>query len=471
MRPWVSGTFMAATLLPTTDPFEAAVSFNAQAELGLDLRLSESVTLGLGAGYVYAPGVTRFDESTTLAIDDDPVPSVIGHERTIDLGAFFLHPTVGVQMHRTVIDLGARIGWLVGGSYTETQQVVDPPGVEFDEGPVRIDATGAYPGLQLFAAWLTAGVSTAGARFGDVRLEPGLEFAVALTTLSTTDPLRMLSGGLRLRMIIDPVSMPNYNERTDTVRLIDTVFVESAEAAQDRRSVLTTTVSVDTIGTNILTTVEVREQLTRTIALPASTLLTEAGALFVNTDGSTSPTTRLLYRVTRNTIHVKLPASCEVEFHSPQPSREAALAEIDRALTPACRAAIRDSTQRLSASPSTAVWVDESWGACTVQYTLDAVGDVEVEEWSVTVLDTKGATVDLITGSGTPPASIQRSVPDAVLSTLKEGGVLTYRFVATDADGARTAPVGGTLTFQAFDVHTEERNWDLVLPDWKLVPR
>jgi hypothetical protein len=438
----------------------------AHGQLGASFSLSDSWGVGGSVGYSFAHSLQRFDEPVVLSINDEPIPATIRHDRTADLHSLFIEPIVMLTLSRTQFCGGLRLGYAFQAPYMETQEVIDPPGVTINGSAVAIDVEGSYPGLQPFMATAIAGVRTTGQRIGAFRLEPGVTFAVGLTTLSTVQPVRQFSAGLDLRLQWDPE--PERIFKIDTTITTDTVYTERAGGpAPDAVTIVSIDSTVVDLDNIRLTTIHIRQRLTRTIAMPSSTLFTEARARFLDDRGRAVTSWQIAYRETMHTATVSLPASCTVDL----PSRSAttridALRSLSRHLSADCREMLDTMVQPPPAITTLEItWTDVEWEPCRVRFELITEGDVEVDSWLLRLYTDANAALDSVTGDGAPAPTLDYSFTKDVMALLLNGATIHYEFVAFDIDGGRTQPVHGTLSFNPADTDDViTQRWELVMP-------
>ena len=457
---------MVGGFIPLTDPFTATASFMFEGNVGVDLPLTPLFGLTVAGGYLYAPGVMRFDENTILSIENDPVPAVIRHDRTLALFTLFIEPSAYITFHRTQISAGLRLGYVVNAPFTETQEVIDPPGVSFDGEGVIVDAEGSYPGLQPLSVMLTAGVRTMGERIGPLRFEPGVSVAVALTTLSADMPTRQIQAGVNVRIILDP--LPQRTHLRDTVFIVDTVYHESAAGpVADVMTITGIDSAMQVIDDVDHTTITIRRELVRTIVVSPSTLLTEVHARFLTQEGRAVDTWKISYEAVTHVVTMDVPSECAV-----RPSRLLkstmidALIDHEQRWDEQCRS-ILDIMQAAPArtQATSFMWKEETWQPCRVVFELLAMGDVEAASWKLRIVNVNGVALDSIEGSGQPPSQQIYLVSDTVLASVREGAMVRYEFLVVDVDGGRTKPASGTLTFEPFEAeHGRSVHWKMILP-------
>lgn len=398
------------------------------------------------------PGVMQYDESTVLSIDDDPVPAVIRHERSVGLGIVFAEPRIFLQLSSWQLFAGLRAGFILTDDYSGTQRIIDPPGVTFDDDPVVTDNAEQYPGLTSVSAWFTFGASTAGARIGDVRIEPGFSAGLPITAMSSTDPFRVWSVSATLRIVLDPVQATpdTVQRRIDTVIVTDTVVTESATETTTRETLVV--VRIDSTDDAIT----IRRELRRVIGIGVPTMLTEVRASFLDADGSEHDRLAMTVRIDRHQLRVADP-----RWSSGTLSALPATA-VPKPIADRVSAALTAVQQLPRTTPIT--WTAEQWPSCTIRIRMAAEGDVEPEQWSLHLRMSDGRILDSIGGKGAPPDMIDRTIAEDVVRSLRNGGTVDYVYRVM-ADGHWTPSATASVVFNA--VQQKEGTaykWQVVLP-------
>lgn len=445
---------MGSLFAPSQEPYTGTISLNASGALGVRWPISDLFMVGGKAGYQWMPGVMEYDESTTLSIDDDPVPAVIRHRQQLALGLAFIEPTITLAASSWHADLGVRVGYVLGGEMETTQQIIDPPGVEFENA---LDSGTDIPGLATVGAWAKLGISSRGRRIGDLRIEPGLSVSLPLTSMSTVQPFRIWSASATVRLFIDP--RPALPVRTDTVVITDTIVVESNTETETRESIVIVGVDSTTVttSTEIIRTITILRELRRTVGIGLPIMVTEAQALFILPDGRLDDRITLRVAADRHELHVADP-------HWPAGVIPSMPKEpIDTVITDVVDASFL-AVQRL---PSTRPirWRSEQWDTCRIRFSLVAGGDADPSAWKVVLRDASRLVIDSLGGTGMPPDMIDVAIPEEVLRSLRSGGMVTYEFSVAIDQQRWNAPVSGSLTFEAMkERQGATYRWLLELP-------
>lgn len=439
---------------PSQDPYTGTISLNASGAIGVRWSVSELFMLGGKAGYHWMPGVMQYDESTTLSIEDDPVPAVIRHRQQMSMGLAFVEPTITFARPSWHADLGLRVGYVLGGEMETTQQIIDPPGVEFENA---LDSSTDIPGLATVGAWATLGVSTSGRRIGDLRIEPGLSVSIPITSMSTVQPFRIWSASATVRLFIDP--RPSLPVRVDTVVITDTIVVESSTETETRETISIIGVDSTSVATDseILRTITITRELRRTVGIGLPFILTEAQAMFVRPDGQLDERITLRVATDRHELRAADP-------HWPAGVISSMPREpIDTVVTDVVDGAFLAAQRLPSTKPIR--WRSEHWDTCRIRFLLTAGGDAEPAAWKVVVSDASKKIIDSLGGAGMPPDMIELTIPEDVLRSLRSGGALSYVFSVAIDQQRWTEPVSGTLLFEAMKERPGTTyRWVLELP-------
>lgn len=239
--------------------------------------LDPTWTLVGGLGVMHATSSIRANESTTLSIDGDVVPATIEHTialqyTAIDASLSALFSTRSARFRVGVIARAA-----LQPSVSQSQQILDPPGVQF---PPSTDRSGHLPGSKALIPMIELGVESNGTSVGAFILEPNVRIEIPLTSISSDVSWTMvgLSVGVRLRTstsssppllpdttapVAPPFIPPVPSPPTFTQRMVsDTSTVVAAYG--ETPSIILARQTTDTVGTEIT----VHQLFVRSIAPP-----------------------------------------------------------------------------------------------------------------------------------------------------------------------------------------------------------
>ncbi len=255
--------------------------------------LDPTWTLVGGLGVMHTTSSIRANESTTLSIDGDVVPATIEHTialqyTAIDASLSALFSTRSARFRVGVIARAA-----LQPSVTQSQRILDPPGVQF---PPSTDRSGQLPGSKTIVPMIELGVESNGTSVGAFMLEPNVRIEIPLTSISTDVSWTMvgLSVGVRLRtstassppLLPDttipaapPFIPPVPSPPTFTQRMIsDTSTIVAAYG--ETPSITLARQTTDTVGTVIT----VHQYFVRSIAPPPPVVTLTVRTTVLRTD-------------------------------------------------------------------------------------------------------------------------------------------------------------------------------------------
>lgn len=426
-RWWIAPSVLAS-VAPSGDPlFQSNLSAAFEVEGMYLWPLTSSLTLVSGVGAQWMPASFTYDESVVLSINDDPIPATIEHLRAVPL----LRPyaTTGVRFPAGTYDVsvGLRVGYNLTSSFTDRQQFVDLPGVEFDDDDVA-EISRPLPDFQPLYLATVVGLGLPSFHVGSFALQPAINGQVVITTPSTAVMQQQFSIGLQLRVgsAHKPVQVPApipvvtvpepIPEPIPEPNIVEPTIVESPS---------------DLMFASLGTTVVIGDRAT-----PSRTITFQR----IEHKASISSANLCPNVLVDSTIVFQRPAT-----------RSDVLDTLAQILDESCNGA--------DASTISVVWVEEVWPPCSLQFDPSVYSEEPVDRWTIMIRGHDGELLDSIAGDLTPPARIAYLIPQNVLRYLVEHGSLTCEFHVWDVSGAFAAPVRSAVQIETPRQQDDLQRW------------
>lgn len=519
---WFGAAIRGGASLST--PSFSALPGYPSAGIDYDPSLGFQVGGDVLAGYEFAPqwwmivgaGITslnttaRSRETTTLSIDDEAFAAVVLHSieltyHAADMRLAVMYSFPGIRLQLGIV---GRVPLIA--SVEQTQEIIEPPGISFPEGAVRVDGEGELPGLARLVQYLEIGFSSNGDDVGAFHLSPFIMAEIPLSSLSTdvSWSISTLSLGVR----IQPRSGIARRIQRDTLRTRDTMIVTTKTGTS---GIQLWGVDIDSsmlvTDTLLRTTVILREHYQRTYIEPTPVVVASVRPLFVDDSGrehESWTTKRIHHRnvvrvpvigmvrypddlLDTDTVTVAFPDMSDTTSHAVVARSMAA--QNARALRRACASASRlnitfnkldegevavrmnDVTKWLRSAgfrgtlvaqrsdqhdPSvieihgyerTAPTQSQSWmtilmSPVRIHFYPTVDADEDIASWEIVIADQRGRT-DTIRGTGAPAYQVAWNVPDSLVDGESTEIRCTYRLTVRTASGYTTSTDPGMISF------------------------
>lgn len=519
---WFGAAIRGGASLST--PSFSALPGYPSAGIDYDPSLGFQVGGDVLAGYEFAPqwwmivgaGITslnttaRSRETTTLSIDDEAFAAVVLHSIELtylaaDMRLAVMYSFPGIRLQLGIV---GRVPLIA--SVEQTQEIIEPPGISFPEGAVRVDGEGELPGLARLVQYLEVGFSSTGDDVGAFHLSPFIMAEIPLSSLSTDVSWRISTLSLGVR--IQPRSGIARRIQRDTLRTRDTMIVTTKTGTS---GIQLWGVDIDSsmlvTDTLLRTTVILREHYQRTYIEPTPVVVASVRPLFVDDSGrehESWTTKRIHHRnvvrvpvigmvrypddlLDTDTVTVAFPDMSDTTSHAVVARSMAA--QNARALRRACASASRltitfnklddeevavrmnDVTKWLRSAgfrgtlvaqrsdqhdPSvieihgyerTARTQSQSWmtilmSPVRIHFYPTVDADEDIASWEIVIADQRGRT-DTIRGTGAPAHQVAWNVPDSLVDGESTEIRCTYRLTVRTASGYTTSTDPGMISF------------------------
>lgn len=418
-RWWIAPSAHVSSAITADGEYQPALSVGFDVEGMYLWPLTSSVSLFSGLGIQWMPATLSYDESVVLSINDDPISATIEHLRAVPL----LRPyaTAGVRFPAGTYDVsvGLRVGYNLTSSFTDRQQFVDLPGVEFDDDDVA-EISRPLPDFQPLYLATVVGLGLPSFHVGSFALQPAINGQVVITTPSAPVMQQQFSLGLQLRIgsALKPseVPLPIPIETVPEATNLEPTIVES----------------------------------------PSELMFASLGTTVVIGDRAT-PTRTITYQRIEHQASMRSTNVCPdvlvdsmIVFQRPA-TRSDVLDTLSQIL--------RESCEGADARTINVVWVEEVWPPCSLQFDPSVYSEEPVDRWTIMIRGHDGEMLDSIVGDLTPPARIAYPIPVNVLRYLVAHGSLTCEFHVWDVSGAFAAPVRSAVQIETPRQQDDVQRW------------
>ncbi|HLP27013.1 MAG TPA: hypothetical protein VK147_00140 [Candidatus Didemnitutus sp.] len=490
--------------------YDPSIGFQIGGDLLAGVELAPRWWMIVGAGVTSLNTTAQSRETTTLSIDDEAFTAVVLHNieftylvADLRLAVMYAFPTIRLQL-----GVFGRVPLIA--SVEQSQEIVEPPGIEFPEGSVRIDGEGELPGLARLVQYLEVGISSTGDDVGAFHISPFIMAEIPLSSVSTDVAwsISTLSLGVRLQTR----SNKSAGIQRDTLLTRDTVIV-SKKIGTSGIQLLAVDIDSSMLVTDTLvrTTVILHEHYQRTYIEPTPVVVASVRPLFVDEAGRehTSWTIkRVRHRnvvripvvgmmhypldlLETDTVSVVLPEVSDTTSHSVIARTMAA--QNARALRRACASASRltvtfnklDDAELSTRTNVVTTWLrnagfggtiatkrsvehdssvieihgyeqkmpyqSQSWmtmlmSPVRIHFYPTVDADEDIASWEIVITDEESR-ADTIGGSGAPSQYVAWKVPDSFVAGESKEIRCTYRLIVRTTSGYTTSTDPGTISF------------------------
>ncbi|MBK7576358.1 MAG: hypothetical protein IPI24_02875 [Ignavibacteria bacterium] len=490
--------------------YDPSIGFQVGGDLLVGAELAPRWWLIAGAGITSLNTSAQSRETTTLSIDDEVFTAVVLHNIELTYLAADLRLAVMYTFPAIQLQLGivGRVPMIA--SVEQSQEIIEPPGIDFPEGSVRIDGEGELPGLARLVQYLEVGIASHGDDVGAFHISPFIMAEIPLSSLSTDVSWRISTLSLGVR--IQPRSGLSRRIQRDTLRTRDTTIVSKKVGAS---GIQLLAVDIDSsmlvTDTLVRTTVILREHYQRTYIEPTPVVVASVRPLFVDESGrehESWTTKRIHHRnvvripvigmvrypgdlLDTDTVTVAFPDVSDTTSHSVVARSMAA--QNARALRRACASASRLTitfnkladkeavirmndvakwlrsagfrgtlvAQRSDQYDSSVIEIhgyerkmpiqSQSWttilmSPVRIHFYPTVDADEDIASWEIVIADEGGHT-DTIRGTGAPAHQVAWNVPDSLVDGESSEIRCTYRLTVRTASGYTTSTDPGMISF------------------------